>query len=59
MPCSETSVPTRGDMQPEPQPTQLCQSTHNRKPSRQIRDLQSGKGIILTCKGSPRVMISL
>ena len=46
-------------MQPEQQPIQLRQSMHNRRPSRQIWDLQSGEGVTLACKGFLRVTIGL
>ena len=46
-------------VQPEQQPTQLRRSMHNRRPSHQIRDLQSSEGVTLARKGSPRVMIGL
>ena len=46
-------------VQPEQQPTQLRWSTHNRRPSHQIQDLQSGEGVTLARKGSPRVTIGL
>ena len=51
--------PKKKQVQPEPQPTQLCRSMRNRRPSCQIRDLQSGEGVTLARKGSPRVTIGL
>ena len=51
--------PKKKQVQPELQPTQLCQSTCNHRQLCPIQDLQSGEGITLARKGSPRVIISL